>query len=340
MVKYINPADSIEWRAHRNNFENKVRDWCFKNNIGFFGTYHPVTHSNFDKIIKLTVFELISPLDYLTDLDVKLGNEGKHLYYLTDNLIDEEQVRCLKNITMISVIELFGMISINPVERSLVCPTKLFNCFIQRVDTVRQTWFYFLKNYNLLDKGYVSFLLFQYPFYSDKTGIDLFDYNHQWGDLKNLENFEKAYQELRSLVPYTNFKETGNLLQYITDSKYSLVLETYAINDGHIGTCYTEKIHRALQAPTVNLIFSQQHSLSKLANLGFKFSECMLEIDRLPWIQRQQNLLDILVNDSVAFDIELLYNNALHNQKLIADYKMKFLNGNYLDQILTKIYKE
>lgn len=338
MVKYINPADSVEWQTHRNNFENKIRLWCLKNNIGFFDTYQSVTETTFDKNVKLTVFELIESFDYLTNLDVKLGNKGQHLYYLTDNLVDQSQATRLKNITVISIVELFGMISVNPINRSSTNPTKLFNCFIQRVDPVRQTWFYFLKKHNLLDKGYVSFLLFQYPFYSDKTGIELFEYIHQQYNLKSLPHFDQIYQELYPLVPYTNFTETGDLLKYVADSKYSLVLETYAINDGHIGTCYTEKIHRALQAPTINLIFAQQHSMAKLSNLGFQFSKCLLEIDQLPWIQRQQKLLDILVHDSIAFDTESLYNNALHNQSLISDYKTQFLKGIYLDKILTEIY--
>lgn len=339
MVKYINPLDSVEWQTHRNNFENEIRIWCLKNNIGFFGTYQQVTESNFDKIIKLTVFELIKSFDSLVELDVKLGKQGKHLYYLTDNLVDERQANTLKNITIISIVELFGMISVNPIERSSTIPEKLFNCFIQRVDSVRQTWFYFLKHHNLLDKGYVSFLLFQYPFYSDKTGIELFDYIHQQYELKNLAHFDKAYQQLRPLVPYTNFGKTDNLLKYVTNSKYSLVLETYAVNDGHIGTCYTEKIHRTLQSTTIGLIFSQQYALTKLSNLGFKFNQCMLEIDQYPWIQRQQKILDILVNDSVVFDTEVLYNSALHNQNLILYYKEQFLKGIYLDKILTKVYE-
>lgn len=337
MVDYINPADSNKWPAHRVHFEDKVRQWCIKNNIGFFDTYQPIIlESKFTKLVKLTIFELIESIDYLMHIDVKLGNRGKHLYYLTDNIVDTTQTKKLKNITVISINELFGMIDCREISTQ-TSPSRLFNCFIQRVDSVRQSWFYLLKHYDLLDKGFVSFLLFQYNFYSDNSGLELFDWIHTQYELNNLPKFEQAYHELRPYVPYKNFSEKGNLDGYAADSKYSLVLETYAINDGHIGYCYTEKLHRALQTPTVNLLFSQQHSLSALAKLGFRIDNFMLQIDKLPWITRQQKLLDILVKDLVAFDPDLLYNNALHNRELILNYKKEFLKGQFLDKIFTDI---
>lgn len=339
MIEYVNPADSTEWQAHRANFETSIQNWCAKNKIGFFGTYTPIRNSSFAKLIKLTIFELVESIDYLTQLDAKLRSTGQQLFYITDNLINQSLTANLTNIKLIPIVELFGMISTANADKKIKDPEKLFNCFIQRVDSVRQTWFYFLKHYNLLDKGYVSFLLFQYKFYSDKTGVELFDYNHLNFNLNKLPHFDDAYNALRPHVPYINFPEDANLAAYIDNSKYSLVLETYATSDGHLGYCYTEKIHRALQSPTINLMFSQQYSLSALADIGFRLDDWMLEIDKLPWIQRQQRLLDILVNDSVAYDAELLYNNAVHNRDLITGFKKQFLNGAFLDKILTEIYK-
>ena len=337
MINHITPADSV-WDVHRQHFEDKILQWCIKNNIGFFGTYQGIGESAFTKLVKLTIFELVMSSDELTQLDVKLGNSGKHLYYLTDNIIDTTQTKKLKNITFISINELFGMIDCKEISNNTqTSPSRLFNCFIQRVESVRQSWFYFLKHYDLLDKGYVSFLLFQHEFYSDKSGIELFDWIHTHHELNKLPHFEQAYHELRPHVPYQNFIETPYLHGYAADSKYSLVLETYAVNDGYIGYCYTEKLHRALQSPTINLLFSQQHSLSELAKLGFKIDDFMLQIDKLPWIERQQKLLDILVKDLVAFDTDLLYNNALHNRELIFEYKQELLKGQFLDKIFTDI---
>lgn len=335
-VDYINPADSYEWENLRVEFDDNVRRWCVKNKIGFFGSYESIIlESKSTKLVKIQR-ELFESIDILTHLDVKLGKSGKHLFYLTDNIVDTTQTIKFKNITVISVIELFGIFSCPKINKPTQ-PSRLFNCFIQRVESVRQSWFYFLKHYDLLDKGFVSFLLFTYDFYSDKTGLELFDWIHTQYELNNLPHFEQVYHELRPHVPYKNFTEVIDLNGYAADSKYSLVLETYAVEDGHFSYCYTEKLHRALQTPTVNLLFSQQHSLSALAKLGFKIDNFMLQIDKLPWIERQQKLLNILVKDLVAFDPDLLYNNALHNQELIQNYKQEFFKGQFLDKIFTDI---
>lgn len=335
-IVFTNPIDLNEWQTHRSQLEKFLSKWCNQNNIEFFGTYQPVKITKFDKIVKVVFFELIDNLDSLLYLDSVLEFSGKKLYYLTDNLVDNNCLSQLKNITVISIIELFGIISCYDVDVPAV-PEKLYNCFIQRVDSVRQSWFYFLKHHDLLDKGYVSFLLFQHSFYSEKTGIDLFNHIHEHYELGNIAHFQKSYDELKSVVPYQNFVDNSNLHDYTKKSKYSLILETYAVEDDHVGYCYTEKIHRGLQTPAINLIFSQKNALARLSELGFKIDNQLLEIDQHPWIERQQKLLDILVNDSIDFDPVTLYNNALHNQNLISNYKRQFLAGDFLDKILTEI---
>jgi hypothetical protein len=335
-VVFTNSIDLPEWQTHRSRLEKFLSEWCNQNNIEFFGTYQTVKNTKFDKIVKVVFFELIDNLDSLLNLDNVLEFSGKKLYYLTDNIVDSNRLSQLKNITVISLIELFGMISLYGVDVP-ASPEKLYNCFVQRVDSVRQSWFYFLKHHNLLDKGYVSFLLFQHSFYSEKTGVDLFNYIHKHYELDNIAHFHRAYEELKSVVPYQNFVDNYSLNLYAKKSKYSLILETYAVEDDHVGFCYTEKTHRGLQTPTINLIFSQKNSLTQLSALGFKIDDRVLKIDQYPWIERQQKLLDILVNDSIDFDPVTLYNNALHNQDLISNYKRQLLASNFLDKILTEI---
>ena len=335
-IRGLNPGDVPSWH-NRIGFEDRVKQWCNKNKIEFFGTYVPIKlESKYTKLVKLRHFELIDSNDYFLDIDVKLGKTGKHLFYLTDNLVDTTQTEKFKNITVIQIVELFGMISCPEIKKP-THPSRLFNCFIQRVESVRQSWFYFFQHYNLLDKGFVSFLLMQIPNFSDKRGLELFDWIHTHYELNKIPHFEKAYQDLRSQVPYQNFKEISDVSGYAKDSKYSLVLETFATDVGYIGYCYTEKVHRALQTPTVNLLFVQQHSLLALTKLGFKIDSFMLEIDKLSWIERQQKILDILVNDLVAFDPDMLYNNAMQNQDLIQNYQQEFLKDKFLDDIFTTI---
>ena len=339
MIKYEDPCDSAELRAHRNNFENKVQSWCLANDIDFFGTYDNIKSSRYDKIVKLTVFELIHSESELAALDLVLGKNGQHLFYLTDNFLDHEKVRQFGHITLISIPELLGMISLAKVHAN-TAPSRLYNCFIQRVDSVRQSWFYLLQHHGLLDKGYVTFLLYQYSWYCEKTGLDLYDWIHTQHSLCDLPHFEKAYHALRPQVPYRNFAETTDLHKYASDCKYSMVLETYAVEDNSVGFCFTEKTHRALQTPTINLFFSQQNSLPHLVRLGFQIVDFMLEIDQHPWQVRQQKMLDILVDDDVDFDVDSLYNQAMHNRDLIAIQKQKFLHGGFFEKMLSDIVQK
>ena len=95
-----------------------------------------------------------------------------------------------------------------------------------------------------------------------------------------------------------------------------------------------------MQFPSVNLIFSQQHSLCKLEKIGFELEDFILEIDKHPWIQRQQMLLNILVNDSIEFNPKELYNRAMHNRNKNKHYKDEFLKGNFYDRIFDTVLEQ
>jgi hypothetical protein len=339
MVEYDNPTDSIEWQVHRNAFETDIKSWCLDHGFGFFGTYDQIEPSKSDKIVKMTVFELIHNRSELTALNAVMGENGTHLFYLTDNFLDHSKLCQFEHITFVSIPELLGMISLSTI-RSNTSPSHLYNCFIQRVDPVRQSWFYFLHHHDLLDRGYVTFLLYQYAWYSGKTGVELYDWIHTQHALDKLPHFEAAYHALRPRVPFRNFDRNADLHTQASDCKYSLVLETYAVEDDSAAFCFTEKTHRALQTPSINLIFAQQNSLAHLARVGFKIADCMLEIDCYPWIIRQQKMLDILVNDNLQFDAELLYNQAMHNQGLFVNFKHQFLQGHFVEKIFAEIVEK
>jgi len=334
-IPQIDSVDQFEWRKHRNNFENTIKFWCLQNNIDFFGTYNNISFSEKEIIVKLTVFELMLGYNKLHQLDLRCVQENKQIFYITDNLVDDSDLH-LQCIKIFSVTELFGMVSqfdIQPISN----PSKLYNCFIQRVDQVRQSWFYFLQHYDLLDKGYVSFLLYQIESYSKLEGIELYDFIHKKSMMSKLPHFQQAYLDLRSKVPYRNFEENANLSVYLKDSKYCLTLETYALEDSHIASCYTEKTQRSLQFPGINLLFSQQNSLLKLTQIGFEIEDFMLEIDKHPWVQRQQMILDILINDSIELNPKEAYNRAMHNKQKFKYYKDQFLKGDFYNRIFDMV---
>jgi hypothetical protein len=339
MVEYDNPIDCEELHAHRSAFETDIASWCLDHGFGFFGTYDQITPSRSDKIVKATVVELMYDQSELAVLNTVMGESGKHLFYLTDNLLNHSKLHQFEHITFVSIPELLGIMSLSTIQPN-TSPSRLYNCFIQRVDSVRQSWFYLLHHHNLLDRGYVTFLLFQYDWYSSKTGVELYDWIHTQYDLDKLLHFDTAYHLLRPLVPFRNFDPAADLRTVASDCKYSLVLETYAAEDDSAAFCFTEKTHRALQTPSINLIFAQQNSLAYLVHLGFEIADCMLEIDCYPWIVRQQKILDILINDDLEFDAKLLYDQAMHNQGLFANYKHQFLQGHFVEKIFSEIVKK
>ena len=303
----IDSVDQHHWRNQRQILLKRVKNFCFKNNIEFTSkiTTDLIKQSTKEKIVHMWLFDSIAKYNHWQELDQACKQVGKTLLVITDNII---KFNNLKFVKFFSYPELLGVTAThNDITINNTTPKKLYNCFIQRADVVRQSWFYFLHHYALLDKGYVSFLLKQLINYSELTGKELFEFIHHSGLLYQLPNFDLAYHDLKNQVPYRNFDEIFNLVPLILDSKYSLILETYAIEDDTDAWCFTEKLLRTLQFPTFNLPFIQKGGIEILELLGFKFNLDLNSIDQLSWQERQQKLLQILINDTVDYDANMLY---------------------------------
>jgi len=289
-----------------------------------------------DRIISALLSDLIPPQIFWKELDIKCQLQGKKIWFVTDNLIEQPQ-HSFKNIYLLSFPKLMGTISQNNIFKVTPKFKRLYNCFIHRCESVRQSWFYFLWLEGLLEKGYVSYLLFQLESYSKLKGVDLFDFIHYNNGLDNLEKFRKAHRELRSKVPYTNFQESFDLTHYINDSKYSVVLETYANNDDRSQWCFTEKILRSLQFPTISLIFSQKHSMKILEDLGFAIDDINKNWDGCDWIDRQRQILEVLKTDSVEYNPVLKKEQAYHNQDLLSSWKKEYHLDDFFDPLIESI---
>lgn len=335
MTSYVDEVDSTAVLLERARFAQIISDWCVANDIKFYDTLEDIGECSQNKIVKLNVLEILPGREELTSINDKLIKAGKHCWLLTDNILDTTFTD-LSNLTVVFIRELIGLVPMITLGMP-GNPTKKFNCFIQRVDSVRQTWLYFLHHHDLLDQGYVSFLLHQYDFYSSLSGVELFDWIHGHYDLGNLPHFQIAYENLRDRVPFSNFPQTGELAPLIHNSKYSLTLETYATHDDWDCWCTTEKTYRTLQTPTIGLYFHQRLSMTKLTELGFLIDPWMLRIDTLPWIERQKNLLDILVNDGIEYHAQTLYNKAMHNQEVIQTFRAQYHRGMFYDDIFSSV---
>ena len=331
----IDSHDMHVWRDERKTLFNRVSIWCKKNNINF--TIDPniinLPYSS-NKIVQMWLRDLLPPMEYWHEKNKQLQRLGVTMFVLTDNFInlrDLEFVKFYSDPTLHAVCGVYQD-TLNVNQR----PTKLYNCFIQRVESVRQSWFYFLYLKGLLEKGYVSFLLYQLADYSLLTGLELFDYIHHNYQLDQIPHFHQAYIELRDQVPYRNFLETLDLTPLIEDSKYSLVLDTFATDPATDRWLVTEKTIRAMCFPSIPLLFLQNHTVEKLKSIGFQIDNHD-KIDVAPWPQRQQMLLDILEQDSIDFDDTAAYNRSMHNREICAKLQQQYHHATYFDEFFTQV---
>lgn len=229
---------------------------------------------------------------------------------ITDNIVELEHIPLYP--------EYWGTYSYTP-EYVSQEPTKLFNCFMNRICTTRQSWFYQFVRKNLLWHGNVSFLLDSRNL---PRGKDLYEANFQ-----GYEIFEAEHNLMKDRVPFINF--TGDLDQTIIDSQFSVVIETYFDWPGTIA--FSEKVFRALQLPRPMMLYSMPGSVEVLKDYGFELFDDVVDhsYDQEPdQIKRQVMILDQLCDwrDKPFTSQQLLdfEERIKHNRHLLQDFRAKW----------------
>lgn len=339
----INSIDQYDWRDERSKIYHRLRliakpiscDFISLEKYDFYK--NSIVTSKHDRVISSLLFDQIPNVDFWNELDSICQIQGKKIWVVTDNLIDKS-VYSFENIDILSYPQLLGIAArTDHLSDPSPSPDRLYNCFMQRSDSVRQSWFYFLWIEGLLDDGYVSYLLYQLEDYSKLVGVDLFDFIHYNKNLDQLQHFTEAYRALRDKVPYRNFAENHNLITYIQNSKYSINLETYATNDDHYQWCFTEKVLRSLQSNTISLIFAQKHSIKILEELGLEIDKINHQWDSDDWVIRQRKILEVLKTDGVLFDAKSQKDRCQHNRKIFHSWKTEYQRADFFDTLLKEI---
>ena len=316
--------------------ESLLISWCRKNNVDWHYKTPPdelgVGKSN--KVLIATVHDIIPDLKVIKEYDNWANKTGKKVFILCDSWVDQEYHQ-FANVEVFAAPKLLSSSMLeHPANRDEIKQSRLFNMFMHRCDSVRQSWFYYLHLNQLIDKGYVSFRLFQIE--TNLTGKDLFTYNHNNG-LNTLPHFNQAYNALIDQVPFANFADKPDLSPYVLDSKYSIVDDTFSVADDTASYYLSEKVIRSLQLPTANLLFVQKGTMQRMHNDGFYIDPTVLEIDDQPWQVRQQMLLNILVNDLLDTNPDTLYNQAMHNYNLIKSWLEEILQPTFFDEMFERI---
>jgi hypothetical protein len=156
----------------------------------------------------------------------------------------------------------------NDYKEDHVEPVKDFNCFINRYDINRQSWFYQLIRQGLFDRGYISFNSevnpgrTPGPEFETLSPAQAFDLGFE----KYNNIFAAEHELIKGQIPYKNFEDTGELTSVVLATKFSIVLETFFHNNNVI--TFSEKTFRCLQLPRPWLLFSSQHAVKYLQDLG------------------------------------------------------------------------
>lgn len=314
----------------------RLDKYCQTKNYSFCNVVntHQVQKMSTDVAVGFEITDPIKNKTHWQEVDLVCQQHGKQVYVITDNLVEDFE---FKHVKILSVPEIWGILAPEEYFSVREQRSKLYNCLIRRSCPVRQSWLYFLKHHNLLDQGYVSYLLKNMDFMTTKTGAEQFEWIHHNFKLNELAHFDQAYKELIGQVPYRNFENQPTVIPYVLDSKYSLIIESTGAEDDRGTWLFTEKTIRTLQLPTYPLLFAQRRGIQKLKELGFQLAVNHDHLDALPWTQRQQALLDILVNDTVEFDATLLTDVSQHNYGILCNWRTQCQREDFFDQVFDRV---
>ena len=206
-----------------------------------------------------------------------------------------------------------------------VTPTKDFNCFINRMDPIRQSWLYQLIRRGIFNQGYVSFNMdisrhiFLNQCRRDALPLEIFDQQFQ----EQLSIFEPEHRHIRPHVPCRNFDSSIELNQIIMNSKFSIVLETYFDRNDVI--TFSEKIFRCLKLPRPWVLFAMKGAVQSLRNFGFDVLDDIVDhsYDTIEFdITRQVKILEIaqkLCNiELTPALVDRMQVAAFNNQKMLS----------------------
>jgi len=209
-------------------------------------------------------------------------------------------------------------------------PTHAFNCFINRIDPIRQSWLYQLVRRNILTEGLVSFNMDVSRHHSlghySKTTMPIEIFNDQFE--KHCKVFQLEHDYIKSKVPFRNFDDS-NLNNAIMKTKFSIVLETYFHDNRYV--TYSEKIFRCLKLPRPWILFAMKGAVAHLRDMGFDLLDDIVDhgYDNIDFaIERQSVLLDLAQQLGKIEYTPALYTRlqqaAEFNQNLLVRFNKSF----------------
>lgn len=210
-----------------------------------------------------------------------------------------------------------------------VVPNKGFNCFLNRIDVIRQSWFYQLLRRNLFDQGYISFNMNLHHVKEEFKNLTASQVFQVQFERYHSSVFAEEHKIAQSLVPYRNFDEAAKLDDIIMQSKFSIIVETYF--DDNNAITFTEKTIRALRLPRPWILFGPKNSVKQLRTWGFDVLDDLVDHDSYDQfeshIERETVMLD-MAKTLLKFDTQQHW----HRLKKASDHNLKLL-GNWASEL-------
>lgn len=214
-------------------------------------------------------------------------------------------------------------------------PKKLFNCFIRRGCSTRQSWFFWLIRKNLVDQGNLTFWFQNRDFsINNLSEQQYFEYCYKNNESVFAEEYNFFHKNYT--LPFKNF--TSDIETAIIDSQKTLTIETYFSSENL--SIFSEKTWRTIQLPRPFLLFSTPNNVKLLREWGFEVYDDYIDHSydqEHDWIKRQSLILEQLdkpieYTDSVLEDFE---QRAVHNRNLLKNYKQQWPDyfSKFLDQL-------
>lgn len=219
--------------------------------------------------------------------------------------------------------------------------SKDYNCFLNRIDPIRQTWFYLLYNRNLLDCGAVSFNMdtripspLQRRVWDQLNGgknlsaDEQFEKNHA----DYLSSFDSIKDQIKSIIPYKSFVDMNNQFLVVLSTKFSIVIEPYF--ERTECQVLSEKTFRVLQLPRPWLLFAATGTVKKLRDFGFDVYDDIVDhsYDNFDTahlcVERQESILtqaSQLINMEMSPSLlNRLQQGATHNRQILKDWNSRW----------------
>lgn len=298
------------WEKHYQNRQNTIHSWSneFNQKLQKIGS---------DAVIVSFLVDA-ADLSKLADL----ASRSRKVYVISEHTIQNQW----HNVTVCNLpIDFYGAYHIPNIEIDGTI-TRSFNCFLNRTDPIRQSWFYLLYARNLLDQAYVSFNMRQRKglWYPSESHHETFEYYHD----NYLSSFSDIKDQIKKIVPYKNFVDNDNLREIILSTKFSIVVETYfERTDCQV---FSEKTWRVIQLPRPWLLFAATGCVKKLRDMGFdvfddyvdhsydSFDTSQTCVDRQEAILSETaRLKELVVTESVLTDWK---QKALHNRNIMKQW--------------------